>query len=57
LQKQQKYKLIDNKWNIVWALYKMAGAQLEDVFKQSYFIHFAGNTDLNHVLELQKLNK
>lgn len=57
LQKQRKYKLLDNKWNIIWSLYKMTGAHLEEVFKQNYFIHFAGNTDLNSVSELQKLNK
>jgi hypothetical protein len=57
LQKQQKYKLLQNKWNVLWSLYKLTGAQLEDVFKQNYFIHFAGNTDLNRVMDLQKLNK
>jgi len=57
LQKEQTYKLLDNKWNAIWSLHKMAGGQLDNFFKQNYFIHFAGNTDIQKALDLQKNNK
>jgi hypothetical protein len=54
LQKQKKYKIMNNKWNAIWALYKFSGSILNDCFKNNYFIHFAGNTDLDKVTELHK---
>ena len=54
LQKQKKYKILDNKWNAIWSLYKFSGSTLNDCFKKNYFIHFAGNTDLDKIPELLK---
>ena len=57
LQKQNKYKLLNNKWNAIWGLHKFAGADLKDFFKQNYFIHFAGGTDIEMAPMLDRLNK
>ena len=56
LQKKGNYKLLSNKWNAIWNLYKMYGAKLEDIFKENYFIHFAGGTDIERVYTLEKFN-
>ena len=55
LQKQKKYKILENKWNTIWSLYKLSGFNLVDCFNKNYFIHFAGNTDLEKVPELHKI--
>jgi hypothetical protein len=52
LQTQNLCKIISNKWNAIWSLHKMCGANLDDFFKDNYFIHFAGNTDMDKVLGL-----
>lgn len=57
LQKQNKYKLLNNKWNAIWGLHKFVGADLQDFFKQNYFIHFAGGTDIEMAPMLDHLNK
>ena len=57
LQKTNKFKIMSNKWNAIWALHKFCGAQLDVFFKQNYFIHFAGNTDIDKAANLDKLNK
>lgn len=57
LQKQNKYKLLNNKWNAIWGLHKFVGADLHEFFKQNYFIHFAGGTDIEMAPMLDRLNK
>jgi hypothetical protein len=54
LQTQNLNKTISNKWNAIWSLHKICGAQLENFFKDNYFIHFAGNVDFDKVLDLHK---
>jgi FkbM family methyltransferase len=55
LIKNKMYKVIDNRFNAIWVLYKMTGRiTLEDFFKQNYFIHFAGNIDYDKVSALYK---
>jgi hypothetical protein len=54
LQTQNLCKIISNKWNAIWSLHKMCGANLDDFFKDNYFIHFAGNVDFDKVLDLYK---
>jgi hypothetical protein len=57
LQTQQRYVLLNNRWNAIWALHKMTGANLEEFFRNNYFIHFAGNTDINMAPNLDQLNR
>ena len=57
LQTQQRYILLNNRWNAIWALHKMTGANLEEFFRNNYFIHFAGNTDIHLAPNLDRLNK
>ena len=57
LQKQSRYVLLDNKWNAIWGLHKFVGAQLDDFFRNNYFIHFAGGTDIELAPKLDGLNK
>lgn len=57
LQIQRKYTLLDNRWNAIWALHKMTGIQLDDFFRNNYFIHFAGNTDIHMAPNLDRLNR
>lgn len=54
LQKQCLYKTLPNKWNIIWGLYKICGENLDNIFKDNYFIHFAGGIDTDKVLDLHK---
>jgi len=56
LQINNKYIILDNKYNTIWPLYKFYKKRLEDLFKDSYFIHFAGHIDFNRVNEIEKLN-
>jgi len=46
LQKTKKYVIMSNKWNAIWGLHKMCGGELRDFYKNNYFTHFAGNTDI-----------
>jgi hypothetical protein len=57
LQTHRRYTLLNNRWNAIWALHKMAGANLEQFFRNNYFIHFAGNTDINMAPNLDQLNR
>lgn len=54
LQKQCLYTTLPNKWNIIWGLYKIRGDNLVNIFKENYFIHFAGGVDTDKVLDLHK---
>ena len=57
LQVRNKYEIIPNEFNLVWALYKYynSSIKLENCFKCNYFIHFAGQCDIDKVIELKKL--
>lgn len=55
LQIQQNYKIMDNKWNTIWPLYKMLGSQLEPIFRQNNFIHFTGYTDIEEGIKIEKM--
>jgi len=57
LQTDRRYTLLNNRWNAIWALHKMTGANLEQFFRNNYFIHFAGNTDINMAPNLDQLNR
>ena len=54
LQKEKNYKIMDNKWNTIWPLYKMVGSQLEIIFRQNNFIHFTGNIDIENGIKIEK---
>jgi hypothetical protein len=55
LQLQQNYKIMDNKWNTIWPLYKMVGSQLELIFIQNHFIHFTGLVDIEEGIKIEKM--
>ena len=57
IQKANMYKLIDNKFNAVWALTKLDNPtfNLNTFFRENYFIHFAGHTDYDKVSILKYL--
>jgi hypothetical protein len=55
LQLQQNYKIMDNKWNTIWPLYKMVGSQLEPIFIQNHFIHFTGLVDIEEGIKIEKM--
>ena len=49
LQKENRFTLLDNKWNAIWALNSMSkkyGVSLQEFVDSNYFIHFAGGVDL-----------
>ena len=54
LQVHQNYKIMDNKWNTIWPLYKMMGSQLEFIFRQNHFIHFTGYIDIGDGIKIEK---
>ena len=55
IQKANMYKVLDNKFNAVWALTKLDNPSfsLNTFFKENYFIHFAGHTDYDKVPTLK----
>ena len=55
LQKEKNYKIMDNKWNTIWPLYKMVGSQLESIFRENNFIHFTGNIDIENGIKVAKI--
>jgi len=55
LQVHQKYKIMDNKWNTIWPLYKIMGSQLEFIFRQNHFIHFTGHIDIENGIKIEKM--
>jgi len=55
LQKENLYKVLDNKFNAVWALTKtnnIENISLNKFFNDNYFIHFAGGVDMDKVKQL-----
>lgn len=55
LQKNKKFKILDNKFNAIWILYKSYGySDILKFYQDNYFIHFAGKKDLSLI---EKLNK
>ena len=58
IQTNKLEKILPNKFNALWGINKLDNdMSLEDFFKDNYFIHFAGKTDLNKVISLHKINK
>ena len=52
LQKNNMFKIIDNKFNALWALTKCDNIEqlsLQQYYKKNYFIHFAGKTDFDKI--------
>lgn len=49
LQKNNLYKVLDNKFNAVWSIAKLDNNNitLQEYFNNNYFIHFAGNCDFH----------
>jgi hypothetical protein len=56
--KKKLHYILPNKFNAIWSLHKLTDASLniEDFFKNNYFIHFAGHYGYEHVISLQKIN-
>jgi len=57
LQKNNLYKILPNKFNAVWATIlwdNIHNIQLENYFKENWFIHFAGQASLELVHTLHK---
>ena len=56
LQKNNYYKVLDNKFNAVWWMEKIDNPynNLQTYFNNNYFIHFAGHVDYD---KIQFLNK
>jgi len=57
LQKDNKYKILDNKFNAIWGLVKLDNIEnksLKYYFKQNYFVHFAGHCDFDKVEKIHK---
>lgn len=52
LHETDNFIVMSNKWNTVWAVYKLSGVSLKYIFDENYFIHFAGNIDFDRVPEL-----
>jgi hypothetical protein len=53
IQKAHNYKVIDNRFNAIWGLSKMDGANLNTYFADNYFIHFAGHTDYDKIKNIK----
>jgi hypothetical protein len=56
LQKNNLYKIIDNRFNAIWGLTKLDNTQnitLNDFFNNNYFIHFAGRTDFDIIKKIK----
>ena len=55
LQINNMYKILPNKFNALWMIYRDMGYKdLEMFFCENYFIHFAGHCDLDKVCNLHK---
>ena len=55
IQRNNMYKVVDNKFNAVWSLTKMDNVEnitLDKYFNDTYFIHFAGHTDYDKVKQI-----
>jgi len=56
LQKEKIFKVMDNRFNAIWCLTKLDNTKnisLNQYFNENYFIHFAGNTDINKIKEIK----
>ena len=57
IQRNNIYKVIDNRFNAVWCLTKMDDVDenitLDKYFNDNYFIHFAGHTDYDKVKQIK----
>lgn len=55
LQKADCFTLLPNKFNTLWAIHKWDTPELnlEDFFKETWFLHFAGKVDLDKVHTLK----
>ena len=56
IQKNNLYKVLDNKFNAVWALTKIDNIEnitLNEYFNENYFTHFAGHVDFDKVKQIQ----
>jgi hypothetical protein len=51
------FKVLDNRFNAIWAIGRHFGSTIEDYLNNNYFIHFAGHTDYHKVLYLYTINK
>jgi hypothetical protein len=54
LQKEKLYKVLDNKFNALWSLTKLDNIEnksLSQFINENYFIHFAGRTDFDKILD------
>lgn len=57
LQKNNLYKVIDNRFNAIWSLTKYDNIEnitLNKYFNDNYFIHFAGHTDYDKVKNIEQ---
>jgi hypothetical protein len=57
LQKNNLYKVIDNRFNAAWGLTKIDNIDnitLNTYFNNNYFIHFAGDTDHDKVKNIEQ---
>ena len=57
IQKNNLYKVIDNKFNALWAMTKLDNIKnitLNEYFKDNFFIHFAGHTDFNKIIYIEQ---
>ena len=56
IQKNNLYKVLDNKFNAVWALTKIDNIEnitLNEYLNENYFTHFAGHVDFDKVKQIQ----
>ena len=56
IQKNNIYKVIDNKFNALWNLTKMDNIEnisLNSYFNENYFIHLAGHVDFDKIKQIQ----
>ena len=56
LQKDDMYVCLPNEFNTIWFYYKMLYINIFDLFKQTYFLHFAGQTDIRAPQYLDSIN-
>ena len=57
LQKNNLYKVMDNRFNAVWSLTKIDNVKnmtLDKYFNDNYFTHFAGNIDYDKVKNIKR---
>ena len=57
IQKNNLYKVIDNKFNALWVITKLDNNEnitLNEYFNDNFFVHFAGHTDFNKIKYIQQ---